>query len=112
MRERRVISGDFANIQIREGTDEPCVISGYGAVFYREGHTGTEYRLWDDVVERVMPGAFDRAIREDDVRSLFNHDSNFMRHALSCIFIWYYLIQKGGNWPNQYSYKINHCLMK
>jgi HK97 family phage prohead protease len=28
------------------------------------------------MVERIRPGAFDRAIREDDVRGLFNHDPN------------------------------------
>ncbi|MCC7423777.1 MAG: HK97 family phage prohead protease [Planctomycetaceae bacterium] len=53
-------------------------ITGYGAVFYKEGDAGTEYKLWDDMVERIMPGAFDRAIREDDVRSLFNHDPNLI----------------------------------
>lgn len=52
-------------------------IVGYGAVFY-DGTDGTEYRLWSDLVERIMPGAFDRAIREDDVRGLFNHDANFV----------------------------------
>lgn len=53
-------------------------ITGYGAVFYKEGDSGTEYQLWDDMVERIMPGAFDRALREDDVRSLFNHDPNLI----------------------------------
>lgn len=53
-------------------------ISGYGAVFYDSADPGTEYELWYDVVERIMPGAFDRAIREDDVRSFFNHDANFI----------------------------------
>lgn len=53
-------------------------ISGYGAVFFREGDPGTEYRLWHDIVERILPGAFDRALREDDVRSCFNHDLNFI----------------------------------
>lgn len=54
-------------------------IEGYGAVFYREGKPETEYRLWDDYVERIMPGAFDEALRANaDVRSLFNHDSNIV----------------------------------
>lgn len=53
-------------------------ISGYGAVFYNPSDAGTEYWLWDDIVERIMPGAFDRALREDDVRSFFNHESNFI----------------------------------
>lgn len=51
-------------------------ITGYAAVFYDAADPGTEYRLWSDMVERVRPGAFDRAIREDDVRALFNHDED------------------------------------
>jgi HK97 family phage prohead protease len=54
---------------------EPRII-GYGAVYYDAADAGSEYRLWDDMLERVMPGCFDRAIREDDVRSFFNHDEN------------------------------------
>ena len=51
-------------------------ITGYGAVFYREGSAGTEYRLMDDYVERIAPGAFDETAEKDDNRGLFNHDSN------------------------------------
>jgi len=54
----------------------PKVITGYGAVFYNAADPGTEYTMWSDFVERVMPGCFDRSIREDDVRSFFNHDEN------------------------------------
>ena len=50
------------------------LIMGYAAVYYQEGDPGTEYQLWPDMVERIRPGAFDRAVREDDVRGLFNHD--------------------------------------
>lgn len=63
-------------LEVRMDGDTPKTLSGYGAVFYREGDAGTEYWLWDDLVERIMPGAFDRALREDDVRSFFNHDRN------------------------------------
>jgi len=55
-------------------TDTPC-ISGYAAVFYRSDDPGSEFALGADIVERIMPGAFD-AISADDVRALFNHDSN------------------------------------
>ncbi len=59
---------------------EPKKISGLGAVTYN-GTPETEYVLWDfgseRCVERIMPGAFDKAIsRPDDVRGLFNHDAN------------------------------------
>ncbi len=62
--------------ELRSEGDTPKVITGYGAVFYNENDPGTEYRLWTDYYEHIMPGAFDRALREDDVRSMFNHDSN------------------------------------
>lgn len=62
--------------ELRSDGDTPKVITGYGAVFYNANDPGTEYRLWTDYFERIMPGAFDRALREDDVRSMFNHDSN------------------------------------
>ena len=57
------------------------LIVGYAAVFYREGDPSTEFEMWPAdaygprVVERIMPTAFDRAVKEDDVRGLFNHDS-------------------------------------
>lgn len=51
------------------------VLTGYGAVFYNAADPGTEYKLWDDWCERIMPGAFDRAIREGhDVRCMYNHE--------------------------------------
>ena len=60
------------------------IVSGYAACFYREDDPGTEYQLWDDTVEHIMPGAFDRALTEkDDVRALFNHDSNLLLGRVS-----------------------------
>jgi HK97 family phage prohead protease len=50
------------------------LIAGYSAVFFT-GQRGTEYQLAEDIVERIRPGAFDRAIVErHDARGLFNHD--------------------------------------
>jgi len=57
--------------------DRTRTISGLGAIYY-DGSEGSEYRLWDGAYERIMPGAFDRAVKEDDVRGLFNHDSNMV----------------------------------
>lgn len=63
----------------RNDADGPSVVAGYGAVFHNADDPGTEYWLWDDVVERILPGAFDRALQEsDDVRSFFNHDANLI----------------------------------
>lgn len=66
----------FNNRAVTELTENKR-ISGYASVFY-DGTRDTEYQLWDDVRERIMPGAFDRAIAEDDVRALFNHDANML----------------------------------
>ncbi len=61
------------------GTAESKLIRGYGSVFYNESDPGTEYWLWSDIVERVMPGAFDELLASNpDVRGLFNHDSNYV----------------------------------
>ena len=79
--ERRVLDPKLARVRVKradDGDDKPPVITGYGAVFYDPNDPGTEFRIWDDMVERIMPGAFDRAIREDDVRSFFNHDENII----------------------------------
>ena len=64
-------------VEIRREENQPASISGYAAVFYRADQPGTEFRLADDYVERIQPGAFDNALQNaDDARALFNHDSN------------------------------------
>lgn len=63
-------------VEVRAEGDSLKSLSGYGAVFYRENEPGSEYWLWSDLVERLMPGCFDRALKEDDVRSFFNHDAD------------------------------------
>ncbi|HEX3152918.1 MAG TPA: HK97 family phage prohead protease [Gemmataceae bacterium] len=73
--ERRYTSR-LAGVRVENRVSGRPVIIGYAAVFYDPNDKGTEYQLGTDIVERVAPGAFDRAIREDDVRGLFNHDAN------------------------------------
>lgn len=73
-RERRFVENRSAGVRVSKRENGVSVIEGYAAVFYRAGDPGTEFELWDDLVERIMPGAFDRALRDgDDVRGLFNH---------------------------------------
>lgn len=63
-------------VGIETRADGGKMIVGYAAVFYRADDPGTEYRIWNDVVERIDPHAFNRALAEgQDVRGLFNHDS-------------------------------------
>lgn len=73
---RIITENRSARIQTRnDGDGNPTAIFGYAAVFYRSDDPGTEYSLWWDYLERIMPGAFDRAISEShDARCLFNHN--------------------------------------
>jgi HK97 family phage prohead protease len=64
-------------VEIRADGDKNT-LTGYAARFYDPSDAGTEFQLYPDVVERIHPGAFERAIREDDVIGLFNHDSSIV----------------------------------
>lgn len=76
MERRMTPSGE---IRIENRDDGGKMLVGYGAVFYRDGEAGTEYRLAPDVVERIAPTAFNRAIEQKhDARGLFNHDPNML----------------------------------
>ena len=75
--ERRMTPAGEIKIETR--ADGGKTLVGYAAVFYREGESGTEYRLGTDVVERIAPTAFTRALAEKhDARALFNHDPNML----------------------------------
>lgn len=74
--ERRFLRGATSPIEVRAGEKGGAVLSGYASVFFKASDPGTRYELWDGYEERIMPGAFDRAMREDDVRGLVNHDPN------------------------------------
>ncbi len=54
-------------------SDVSPVLEGYGALFNQWTQIGGDQ--WG-FMERVAPGAFAQTIREDDIRSFFNHDSN------------------------------------
>lgn len=73
--ERRMTPTGNITVETRE--DGKQTVSGYAAVFHRDGDPGTEYRLSKDFVERIDPNAFKRALQEKhDARALFNHDPN------------------------------------
>jgi HK97 family phage prohead protease len=76
--ETRFLSSRSAPVKLDKRAEGKQVIAGYGAVYY-DGTAATEYPLWSDVVERIMPGAFSRVISEQmDVRGLFNHNADHL----------------------------------
>lgn len=77
--QRRFTSKALAGAKVTRREGGSPIIEGYAAVFYRRGDSGTEYRLDKDIVERISPKAFERAVKEKhDARGLFNHDKNFI----------------------------------
>lgn len=70
-----------ALVRSRREADGPGTLEGYAAVFHDQRDPGTEYGLFEEqglrVVERIAPGAFDRALAEgDDCRCLLNHNQD------------------------------------
>lgn len=89
-----------SNVRLEKRADDKSVIRGYAAVFYDPNAAEeTEYWLWDDIVERIAKGAFDRAVKEaHDVRGLFNHDPSILlgrsssgtcRYGVDDVGLWY-----------------------
>jgi HK97 family phage prohead protease len=76
MMERRDTIVPAARPRVERRAKVGTIITGYAAVFYDRSDPGTQFFIDDEVVERIMPGAFDRALRErHDVRALFDHSS-------------------------------------
>lgn len=69
--ERRVFETDKLAVETRADSDERKIV-GHAAVF----DTWTE--LFEGFEERIAKGAFTDTIKEDDIRSLFNHDPSFV----------------------------------
>lgn len=61
-----------SQFKTREGEDGKKFITGYFALFEQE----TE--LWEGVFEKIAHGAFDDTIANDDIRSLFNHNTDIV----------------------------------
>lgn len=67
--ERRVVT--VKDLEFRVDGDTSKTLAGHAAVFNKAVDLGY-------FTEIVRPGAFKRSIGEDDVRALFNHDSNLV----------------------------------
>lgn len=77
--ERRAIGAEV-RIETRAEGDGPLIV-GYAARYFNPSDPGTEYRFGvgkQKYHERIAPGAFIRALAEDMVVGLFNHDSNLV----------------------------------
>ncbi len=59
-------------------TDDLITIRGYAAVYFKKKDPGTEFSFDPTMRERIAPGAFDRAIAEDDVIATFNHNPDLL----------------------------------
>lgn len=68
MIERRFFEG--AELRATGDGDGPKKLEGYAAVFNQRSEDLGGFR------EVIAPGAFTKAVAEDDVRALWNHDSN------------------------------------
>lgn len=69
-RETRAFAVTGLKIERREG--KAPMLVGHAAVFNQLSENLGGFR------EQIAPGAFADAIKKDDVRALFNHDSNFV----------------------------------
>lgn len=73
--ERRFLPAATCPVGLKKRDGSQDLLYGYGAVFFDPGDPGTQYQLYSDLAERIMPTAFDRALREgQDVAGLFNHN--------------------------------------
>ena len=62
----------FFNVELRAEGDESPKIVGYAAKY---DAPSSDLGGFTEVIRK---GAFSRAVKEDDVRALFNHDANFI----------------------------------
>ena len=64
-------------LKIRAEDNGEKYIEGYFAVFNQE----TE--LWKDWFEQIAPGAFANSLQNNDIRCLFNHNTDFVMGRMS-----------------------------
>lgn len=64
--------------QTRSDENDNPVIEGYFAVFDKEYDMGRDWFTGVELYEKIERGAFAKAIREDDIRALINHDTTLV----------------------------------
>lgn len=78
MKTDRRFNYETGKIEIRS-VDGKQICSGYAAVFYRSDDPKTQFCPFPGMAERIARTAFDQSLKDmDDVRGLFNHDSNMV----------------------------------
>lgn len=81
--ERRCMPIETCPVEV-ETRDGETYIRGYASVFHVPDEPGTEYQLFPDLKERIMPRAFNKALQErHDAAALFNHDPNMILGRVS-----------------------------
>jgi len=80
---RNTLFDGVKTVELRmEGEGDQAKISsieGYAAVFHKPDDRGTEYRILDDLVERVDAKAFTRSLSENpDLIADFNHNKEVL----------------------------------
>ena len=69
-RELRFLKVSEVRVSKGDNDDEPAMISGYAAVFNKLSEEMGCFR------EKILPGAFTKTIKNDDIRALVDHDSS------------------------------------
>jgi uncharacterized protein len=82
--ERRTFSLRPMVVRSGEGAEESTLLRGYAAVFNEPSE-----EMWG-FIEQIAPGAFGQSIGEDDIRALWNHDSNYVlgRNKAGTLRLW------------------------
>jgi Escherichia/Staphylococcus phage prohead protease len=86
----REIRATQGTIELEERDSGLSGLKGYAAVYWDEKDPGSEFRN-GKFVERILPGAFSRAIREkQDIVALFNHDESLVlgRRSSKTLRLW------------------------
>lgn len=67
-----------SRMKVERRANNKTVITGYAARFYDPNDPGTQYELWANVFERIMPGCFDGVLKANDCVALFNHNPDYV----------------------------------
>jgi len=69
----------FLQLETRADETDKNTLTGYAAVFHKDGDAGTQFDLVPGrYIERFAPGAFDETLKSDDILCLFNHERSFV----------------------------------